>query len=204
MVGVPRIVVRMTSRRTPIPAGNCKPPGDRPATISGVVARYISVCRPRSRCELKYFRRMADIDELIERVWTKPNGKRHGHQSRIAADALRKARARLRKCKYNGIRTFDELHSLVEETIGGIPGIGELTVYDTALRIGAFLRPSRLPRRVYLHAGTRAGARALGIDGDRTVIKVGELPKVFRRLRAHEIEDCLCIYADDLKRITAR
>ena len=37
--------------------------------------------------------------------------------------------------------------------------IGDLTVYDISTRIGAFLKLE--PNRIYLHAGTRIGARAL-------------------------------------------
>jgi len=41
-------------------------------------------------------------------------------------------------------------------TTRGIPGIGELAIYDTALRIAAKLRFE--PAVVFLHAGTRIGA----------------------------------------------
>jgi hypothetical protein len=46
---------------------------------------------------------------------------------------------------------------------------------------------------VYLHAGTREGARALNLSGK--TIDVREL----RKLSAEEIEDCLCIYKDALR-----
>jgi hypothetical protein len=82
----------------------------------------------------------------------------------------------------------------VAETIGGIPGIGDLTVYDTAIRIAAHRGLS--PRRVYLHAGTRDGARALGVPRDRAWV----MPRELRRLRPMEIEDCLCIYKAELRR----
>jgi hypothetical protein len=89
---------------------------------------------------------------------------------------------------------FDALHTLVDGKIGSIKGIGALTVYDIAHRIGAYLR--KAPGRVYLHAGVRVGARALGIGGDSFDPKI--LPKPFSRLAPSEIEDCLCIYKDDL------
>jgi hypothetical protein len=40
----------------------------------------------------------------------------------------------------------------------------EEVVYDIAHRIGAYLR--REPEAVYLHAGTREGARALNLGGE--------------------------------------
>jgi len=87
------------------------------------------------------------------------------------------------------------VHRLVEERIAGIDGIGVLTVYDIAHRIGAYL--GKEPTRVYAHAGTKVGALALGIDGD--VFDPRILPKAFLRLSAAEVEDCLCIYKDDLE-----
>jgi hypothetical protein len=58
------------------------------------------------------------------------------------------------------------------------------------------------PDRIYLHAGTREGARALGLGG--TALSKSELPKAFHRLSPGEIEDCLCIYKDDLRRLAGR
>jgi hypothetical protein len=46
------------------------------------------------------------------------------------------------------------------------------------------------PDKVYLHAGTRLGARALGLRTAAT-LKMSELPKEFRALKPHEIEDVL-------------
>jgi hypothetical protein len=90
---------------------------------------------------------------------------------------------------------FAELHGLVEREIGDIPRIGCLAVYDVAHRIGAFLRIA--PALVYLHRGTREGARALGFRGK--TVHPDELPVEFRTLPAAEIEDCLCIYKRELR-----
>ena len=78
-----------------------------------------------------------------------------------------------------------------------ISGAGELYVYDTSLRIGA--KSNLLPTKVYLHAGTRVGARALGLDGQAKTLEVSMLPPEFRQLEPHEIEDVLCIFKVDLK-----
>jgi hypothetical protein len=69
-------------------------------------------------------------------------------------------------------------------------GIGALTVYDISHRISAHFRKG--PELVYLHAGTRVGARVFNIRGDSFDPRV--LPKAFSRLAPYEIEDCLCIY----------
>jgi hypothetical protein len=68
-------------------------------------------------------------------------------------------------------------------------------VYDIAHRHGAYF--GKAPALVYLHAGTRAGARAFNATGDTLDPK--KLPAAFSRLEPAEIEDCLCIYKDDLR-----
>ena len=118
------------------------------------------------------------------------------HQRRIPRWLLEHVEAKLQaiRRKLSSAADFDALHRLVEEEIGGLKGIGALTVYDIAHRIGAYF--GKAPERVYLHAGVRVGARALGIGGDSFDPKI--LPKPFARLAPSEIEDCLCIYKDEL------
>ena len=82
----------------------------------------------------------------------------------------------------------------LNNAVRSVRGIGELYVYDTALRIGAHLR--LLPRQVYLHTGTRVGARALGLDDRTTSVSLSHLPVGLRPLQPHEVEDVLCIYND--------
>src|SRR6266498_1169290 len=91
--------------------------------------------------------------------------------------------------------SFDELFELIAATIGQIRRIGPLAVYDTALRIGA--RFGLQPAKVYLHAGTRMGAKGLGLDSTADAIEMGELPAELRTLTAREVEDALCIYKDE-------
>ena len=85
----------------------------------------------------------------------------------------------------------------MDTPFSGIDRIGALALYDIALRIGAFL--GREPELVYLHAGARTGARALGLScRGRHALAPNEFPKEFARLLPCEIEDCLCIYKIDL------
>ena len=125
-----------------------------------------------------------------------PSGKRHPHQRRIPRAVLELAEDRLQGAvrRLEKARDFDALFIAVKKETGKIHGIGPLTVYDVAHRLGAFF--GKLPERVYLHAGTRIGARAFGITGDS--FSPRELPNVFSGLTAAEIEDCLCIYKDKL------
>jgi hypothetical protein len=85
---------------------------------------------------------------------------------------------------------FDALHEIVKREIGSVHGIGALTVYDIAHRIGAYLGKS--PKMVYLHRGTKEGAAILGFRGES--LDPTQLPSAFSRLTPAEIEDCLCIY----------
>jgi hypothetical protein len=126
------------------------------------------------------------------------DGKRYHHQCRIPLAALQTATAKLLRAPLLKAKDFDELLRVVARAIGPIQGIGALTVYDTALRIGAKL--GLQPTRVYLHAGTRAGARILGLTWRAPYLEVAECPPELRVLAPHEIEDCLCIFKKRFRR----
>ena len=165
--------------------------------IEGAVNDYIEHHRARAARELEYFRRVLRSDEeAVSRAALAllPSGKRHPHQYRVTRAALDESRCRLLSNLpvLRQATNFDELFGMVEALIEPISGIGELTVYDTALRIGA--RLGFEPERVYLHAGTRNGAQSLGFDPRRQTIEMDELPEPMRRLSAREAEDMLCIY----------
>ena len=123
------------------------------------------------------------------------------HQTRIRCRAIRQAERRLPKLRLSRVQDFHSLHSRISDAISDVPGIGALMVYDTALRIGA--RLGLEPEFVYLHAGTRAGARALAIDSGRPYLRVSELPEPLQTLRPCEIEDVLCIFKRHFVRMTA-
>ena len=128
-------------------------------------------------------------------------GKRYSHQCRISAAPMDLAHQRMTALsgRLLGCADFKALHGLLEAAPKPISGLGPLYIYDTAFRIGAYLK--RLPTEVYLHAGTRAGARALGHSG--ATLSPSALPAQLRALAPHEIENFLCIYAKDLQRLRA-
>ena len=95
--------------------------------------------------------------------------------------------------------SFEELIELVNGLIRPIDRIGELAVYDTALRIGA--RFGLEPEKVYVHSGTRDGARKLDSDlANRETIEMDELPAPIRKLKPREAEDFLCVYQEAARR----
>jgi hypothetical protein len=177
-------------------------------SFENIVAAYIRDCRPAARADAECFRRLLSIRDAIKHAalchWLghgkkrhRPHDhKRHPHQWRIPGASLKQAARRLNFShdRLAAAADFETLHRTIDEEIGGIRGIGPLAVYDIAHRIGAFLE--KTPRLVYLHAGTRMGARLLGFRGP--TLDPEHLPPAFTRLSAAEIEDCLCIYRSDL------
>jgi hypothetical protein len=168
-------------------------------TLDEIVSDYIREYRKDTRAEMRVFEIQRSPSEAIRAAalceWQ--DGKRHPHQRRIPKAVLELAEARLQAVarSLSKARDFAALHQLVEREIGGIRGIGALTVYDISHRIGAHF--GKAPRLVYLHAGARIGARSLNISGDSFDPDI--LPPAFSRLAPSEIEDCLCIYKDALR-----
>ncbi len=168
-------------------------------TYDEIVNSYIRTYRDAARGEFRGFERERSLSAAIRRaaLCQREDGKRYSHQRRIPGRVLEEAELRLQPIERSLAKApdFDAVYGLVNERIGGIDGIGALTVYDIAHRIGAYLRKE--PACVYLHAGTKVGALALGVEDDAFDPRI--LPKAFSRLSASEVEDCLCIYKDDLR-----
>jgi hypothetical protein len=75
-----------------------------------------------------------------------------------------------------------------------LTAFGELTVYDTSLRLGVYL--DLWPKRVYLHAGTKKGCKALGVTTNGKTAEIESLPAAIRTLDAYHAEKFLCIFKD--------
>lgn len=136
-------------------------------TLDEIVSDYIREFRDKARAEMRFFEIQRSPSAAIRKasLCELPSGKRHPHQRRIPKALLEQAEARLQAVarKLAKAADFAAIHRLVEDEIGSIKGIGALTVYDIAHRIGAHFRMA--PQLVYLHAGTRTGARAFNIRG---------------------------------------
>lgn len=163
-------------------------------SINWCVNRYIEKFREAAREEMLFYSGQKTLMSAVSvsaRGITKENVK-HPHQYRIPKEVLKTAEQRLIGAinHFDEIDDFDKLHSIVSDLITPISGIGQLTVYDITQRIGAFLGVE--PKVIYLHAGTRVGAKALGFSGNSVTKQ--ELPAAFSRLSPGEIEDCLCIF----------
>jgi hypothetical protein len=167
-------------------------------TLEGIVSDYIRHYRTHARNEMRFFANQRRASDAIGNaaLCMLPNGKRHPHQYRIPKAVLEEAEMRLQAVekRMSGAPDFDSLHAIIQHEIESIRGIGALTVYDISHRLAAYF--GKLPQRVYLHAGTKMGAIVFGLQGDS--IDPRELPDAFSRLAATEIEDCLCIYKEQL------
>lgn len=125
-------------------------------------------------------------------------GKRHSHQRRNPKSALSEL-ARVLQEQSEKIATasdFEEIHGLVTNSCRPIYGAGELLAYDVSFRIGLFLGLE--PKVVHLHAGTKEGARKLGLNGRYLTMK--QLPQELQILRPCEVENFLCMYANKIGR----
>lgn len=164
------------------------------AGLAAIVNEYLEDKAPGEARYLRFYQTRSTATEAITKATMAelPSGKRFSHQRRIAGATLRMATAALLATDLSACRTFHELYELVHGTIGHIDGIGRLTIYDTAHRLGAYFGLS--PDLVYVHAGVRDGLRALGLNHRVPRISVRDLPPAFHRLRPEQVEDCLCIY----------
>ena len=170
-------------------------------TFENVVNEYILNHREKNGKEYRFYKIQPSLEKAIEVATLSklPSGKRHWHQRRIPHEILERARIRLLAAKLDECKSFSQLIEKISWELEEIKGIGDLTVYDISHRIGLYLGLE--PKLVYLHAGTRAGAKAIGIGRGKQTLFVKDLPEAFGVLKPSEIEDCLCIYETELKKI---
>lgn len=146
-----------------------------------------------------YFDPSSDRTTLYLAATARNNkGAKHPHQRRISNAALEAGAAVLLSHLDDLLfcSSFDQLHSRIRSFVESIKGLGQLFVYDTALRFG-FSRNLN-PTLVYLHRGTRTGAARLGLNSKKATLNIYELPKEMSELSPIDVEDFLCIYKNEL------
>lgn len=192
----------MSKRRAKKNGKICFPGLSGKATYRAIIEDYRGRDAETKR-ERDFYSNQPNLDAAIFAAATAltADSPKHDHQWRIPRKTLKRFADRLQgqKTTLKAATNFHELWEVIRDEGRRIKGIGELTVYDTAHRLGIYLR--REPKLIYLHAGTRQGARALGLPLDAGYLRVDQLPAELQRLKPYEIEDCLCIYKDDLRSI---
>lgn len=145
-----------------------------------------------------------EFAEVVNRaVCSEIEGKRHPHQRRLKAKALSQGSLALQAIRNRLLAApnFLELWFLVQAAFKPISGLGELAVYDVADRLRHRLGLVS-EHVIFLHAGTRIGARRLMVGRIPKESAWGilrhEVPEGLRHLPTHAIEDILCIYKDEL------
>jgi hypothetical protein len=133
------------------------------------------------------------------------DGKMFFHQGRVwqvNRDAY--AAALLRRNNYLAIRraeTFEELYEVCKRVGEATKGIGIVTIYDVAARLGAYAELD--PEHLYFHAGVADGLRALGVDlapgADRVPRR--DLPEFFHDKDLDLVESFLCGYRSEIERV---
>lgn len=154
----------------------------------------------------------AEAANFEDAVWIacasrRRNGKMHSHQTKVPINARHEFARRI----IDQVRPlvnrlvvwgdFDAFYDILWEIRPA--GIGPLTVYDVATRVGAYLRLD--PVQIYLHTGARLGWDAMW-GGDRLGQANVRVPKriwpaPLRQLSADLAEDFLCTYRDTLRSI---
>lgn len=108
------------------------------------------------------------------------------------------------------IHDFELLHSEIRSLIGNIPGIGNLTIYDVTVRLGA--KYNILPRDyVYLHAGPMVSAKHLEKIGRITLTRplspcvpttdFSSIYSMFSSPTAFDIESDLCTRKNEILKL---
>jgi hypothetical protein len=166
--------------------------------ITGIIRQYKRWKNQNPDSWVAHCRAQRTLQGAIHSATLSENaaGQKHPHQYRLKRTDLENFEANLLQNK-SAIQTsadFDSLHTIVKES--ACKGIGELTIYDTAVRLGAFL--NLYPDRIYLHAGTRVGANKLVPNLTGAAINKSQLPVPLRNsdLNCYELEDLLCVYKD--------
>lgn len=188
--------------QTPIHLPDCTGGDDLPppgAGLSRLVAHYKKNRQASLRKKLREYAAVESFPEVLRAAILGLNGKKHPHQRRIPTAVLKSTLRELSRT--SGVlrreKEFERLLTQIEKVAAR--GFGKLACYDAAIRIGAWL--GCMPKRVYLHAGTRAGARALELDHRQRSLDRSEIPAALRALRPYEIEDFLCVYHHHLAQL---
>lgn len=133
-------------------------------------------------------------------------GRCHPHQCHIYGFAKKQFLIDLQNNQtaiYNSVN-FNDLYENIEKFCKK-KRIAELTIYDTAMRLGAFLEKHKggsfKPQEVFLHRDSMTGAKKLFRRGEIAKpcsrMSLSVFATCFPNKKAWEVEEILCIYEDN-------
>lgn len=159
--------------------------------------------------EIEFFKNpknFKSFSEVISHAATcrDKNNRKFPHQYRIPNNLLKELCQALKAKEKNilKIQEFSALYNFIEETKRNFAnkgkGIGELTIYDVALRIALYrsneLKNKILPQEVYIHAGARTGAEKVLKRCCKKTEPISAFPSEIQKIgQAYKIEAYLCI-----------
>jgi hypothetical protein len=174
-------------------------------TYADIVDHYVCCKKESYLAELAWFKHQPTASAAIARaaIARSSKGKRLSHQKCIARQSLFNAHQILMRNVHllTQAKTFNDLHKLIYCLVNSVHGIGSLYIYDTSLRIAAYLNRTRsmMPTQVYLHAGSLQGAKNIARLNLSVIMSASKFPAPICSLSPHEIENLLCLYKDCLQ-----
>lgn len=133
------------------------------------------------------------------------DGKLWHHQGRVWQKNLDAYEQTLLRPRYfDGMfesEHFWEMMIYCRQAAEETPGIGPVTEYDVAMRLGGWLDLE--PEHLYFHAGVTEGLRALGVAIPRGVYCIDRerLPEFFWDKNLDIVESFLCGYRSEIQRV---
>ncbi len=151
---------------------------------------------------IDFCKKAKSFKQAVERACAskRENGKMFAHQVKVREiDRQNFCIEILANGVAQRVKTFDEMHDLLEQIALDVHGIGPVTIYDVAVRIAAY-RGIKVTS-LYLHAGVRIGWHRLHGHRSPNVKRIprNQLPKALQVLDTDSIEDFLCGYRESLK-----
>jgi len=166
-------------------------------------AEYNQVFYKGLEAQYTWYSKAGNLRDAVEKAFFSidENGGLNPHQHRIGKGPLKEAAEKaLKVFDTKHITTFKDFESIYEfvGSIGcKVTGVGELAIYDVAVRIAKYLKLK--VRNVYLHRGATVGARALGKNvKDGKILSVDKFPPPLNQLSGDHLENFLCIYKHEL------
>lgn len=149
------------------------------------------ICCDTSKLNRKHY---MNFDDIVNQAIFN-DGKKYKHQYRIPTKILKEYETNILRLKDTIVRCQDFDNILKSVSSVAIKGIGDLTKYDVAFRMGCAF--GIFPDKVYLHAGTKVGAIKLGLVkkySRKQYLTLDDMPDWLKNVEPYQIEDFLCIY----------